>query len=526
MTLYTDIAPDACAWLHELIRDGHLPPAHVLQADIRDVTPGMLRGYVQVHAFAGIGGWPLALQMAGWPGGEPVWTASLPCQPFSTAGKKLGEKDERHLWPTFRRLVTECRPPVLFGEQVASDDGRDWLAAVRTDLEALEYEVGAADLCAAGVGAHHIRQRLYWAAVRVGYPFSPRSQRHARDGCCVQESRRQPAHPARSAATASAYGKLVYSESGGSAPTDARWDRVVFWPCRDGKIRPIPARSDQPSRRGIRYPTEVDEIEPSVFSLFSDGVSAIMGPMWDEGYAKLKEKVTRYAEKTRSRPGEILRALWEEAFQKTLWRKTRGQREFSETEILLVALCKLAGDKEYEEQSAAQNITKIQEATMRVLWESAGKHSTSSCSSYQWGLDGSQTRKPCDTLRGVSSKVAHKTAGEVQGVWRKSKKTPDVSEAFSEMEKIWRSASDKEERWARKMEDCQGWCDGLTLFPLCGNLPGRVGLLRGAGNAIVPQAAAAFIKAVMEYLRPPTRTQCPGEARSLPDPIPGSGLKS
>ena len=59
---------------------------------------------------------------------------------------------------------------MVFGEQVASKDGRVWLSGVRADLEALGYAVGAADLCAAGVGAPHIRQRLYWVgnAQRIG----------------------------------------------------------------------------------------------------------------------------------------------------------------------------------------------------------------------------------------------------------------------------------------------------------------------------------------------------------------------
>src|SRR5690606_40978082 len=61
-------------------------------------------------------------------------------------------------------IFDQCRPPIIFGEQVASKDGRLWLTGVRSDLEALGYAVGAADLCAAGVGAPHIRQRLYWLA--------------------------------------------------------------------------------------------------------------------------------------------------------------------------------------------------------------------------------------------------------------------------------------------------------------------------------------------------------------------------
>src|SRR3990167_5526430 len=165
---YNEFDPFAAQWLRSLIAAGELPPGGVDERDVREVRAADLAGYRQCHFFAGIGGWPLALRLAGWPEDRPVWTASLPCQPFSSAGKRRAAADERHLWPVFARLVAECRPPAIFGEQVAARAGRVWLAGVRADLEALGYRVGAGDLCAAGLGAPHIRQRLYWVAYRPG----------------------------------------------------------------------------------------------------------------------------------------------------------------------------------------------------------------------------------------------------------------------------------------------------------------------------------------------------------------------
>lgn len=165
MNYYNDNDPKSVAWLRELIKQNIIPPGDVDERSITDVTGSDLKGYTQVHMFAGIGGWSEALRLAGWPATKPVWTGSCPCQPFSCAGQRKGEKDKRHLWPEFRRLIAECHPPIVFGEQVASKDGRKWLSGVRTDLENLGYAVGAADLCAAGAGAPHIRQRLYWGGV-------------------------------------------------------------------------------------------------------------------------------------------------------------------------------------------------------------------------------------------------------------------------------------------------------------------------------------------------------------------------
>ena len=128
------------------------------------MSPDDLKGFTQCHFFAGIGGWSLAARLAGWADDEPLWTGSCPCQPFSAAGKRGGTSDERHLWPVFFKLIKECRPSAVAGEQVASKLGYEWLTGVRSDLESEGYAVGAVDLCAASVGAPHIRQRMWWVA--------------------------------------------------------------------------------------------------------------------------------------------------------------------------------------------------------------------------------------------------------------------------------------------------------------------------------------------------------------------------
>jgi DNA (cytosine-5)-methyltransferase 1 len=161
---YNEFDLKAAAWLRELIKEGHIAPGDVDTRSITDVRSADLNGYTQCHFFAGIGGWSYALRIAQWPDSRPVWTGSCPCQPFSAAGKRGGTDDARHLWPEFYRLIRECRPATVFGEQVASKDGLAWLDIVSADLERADYAIGAADLCAASVGAPHIRQRLYFVA--------------------------------------------------------------------------------------------------------------------------------------------------------------------------------------------------------------------------------------------------------------------------------------------------------------------------------------------------------------------------
>ena len=161
---YNENDPFCAQWLKNLIGAGLIAPGDVDSRSIVDVQPSDLSGYDQCHFFAGIGIWSYALRCAGWPDDRSVWTGSCPCQPFSAAGKRKGMKDERHLWPNWFNLIRECRPGVIFGEQVASKSGLAWLDLIQTDLEGEDYACGAVDTCAAGVGAPHLRQRLYFVA--------------------------------------------------------------------------------------------------------------------------------------------------------------------------------------------------------------------------------------------------------------------------------------------------------------------------------------------------------------------------
>jgi DNA (cytosine-5)-methyltransferase 1 len=145
---YNEFDPFAAQWLRNLIAAGHLAPGVVDERSILDVQPDDLAEFDQCHFFAGIGVWPYALRRVGWPDDRPIWSGSCPCQPFSAAGRQLGFADERHLWPAWFHLITQRRPAIIVGEQVAS--ALDWLDIVSDDLEGAGYAVGAADLCAAG----------------------------------------------------------------------------------------------------------------------------------------------------------------------------------------------------------------------------------------------------------------------------------------------------------------------------------------------------------------------------------------
>jgi DNA (cytosine-5)-methyltransferase 1 len=164
LTFYNDNEPFVCAWMQNLMNAGLISRGVIDGRSITDIQPADVSGFNRCHFFSGLGGWDYALQLAGWPDDRPVWTASLPCQPFSVAGKRQGEWDSRHLWPAFYDFVCECKPTTIFGEQAGEKSTRAWFRQIQFDLEDLGYAVAGVRLPASCVGNRIMRQRLWWVA--------------------------------------------------------------------------------------------------------------------------------------------------------------------------------------------------------------------------------------------------------------------------------------------------------------------------------------------------------------------------
>ena len=175
--------------------------------------------------FSGIGGFDLAAEWIGWnnlfhcewnPFGQKVlkhyWpeaesfnditktdftryanridilTGGFPCQPYSSAGKRRGKDDERHLWPEMLRAIREIRPRWVVGENVlglVNWSGGLVFHEVQADLEAQGYEVQPFLLPAAAVNAPHRRDRIWFVAYSVSQRNTPcaKSTSIERNGC-------------------------------------------------------------------------------------------------------------------------------------------------------------------------------------------------------------------------------------------------------------------------------------------------------------------------------------------------------
>jgi DNA (cytosine-5)-methyltransferase 1 len=104
-----------------------------------------------------------------WRRVEPVDVicGGYPCQPFSTAGKRRGEKDPRHLWPWVREAISQLRPRYAILENVRGHLSLGG-TTVLGEIAALGYDAEWRVVSAASVGANHRRDRV----IIVAYPNS------------------------------------------------------------------------------------------------------------------------------------------------------------------------------------------------------------------------------------------------------------------------------------------------------------------------------------------------------------------
>jgi DNA (cytosine-5)-methyltransferase 1 len=102
-----------------------------------------------------------------WRDDDIILTGGFPCQPYSSAGKRLGKEDERHLWPEMLRIISEIKPKFIVGENVfglLNWNGGMVFAEVCTDLEHQGYEITPVVIPAAAKNAPHGRDRVWFVA--------------------------------------------------------------------------------------------------------------------------------------------------------------------------------------------------------------------------------------------------------------------------------------------------------------------------------------------------------------------------
>ena len=93
-----------------------------------------------------------------------IVSGGFPCQPFSVAGKRRGQDDDRYLWDETIRVVAETKPKWFVGENVegiVNINNGLVLRQVQTDLEKEGFQVQCLIIPASGIGAWHQRKRVW-----------------------------------------------------------------------------------------------------------------------------------------------------------------------------------------------------------------------------------------------------------------------------------------------------------------------------------------------------------------------------
>lgn len=111
-----------------------------------------------------------------WRGKVDIISAGYPCQPFSSAGKRKGAEDPRHLWPFIAKHINVIRPTIVFCENVSNHLTLGF-EQVCEDLSRMGYSIEAGIFSAAEVGAQHLRKRLFFIAHASGSQFPAQSRR-------------------------------------------------------------------------------------------------------------------------------------------------------------------------------------------------------------------------------------------------------------------------------------------------------------------------------------------------------------
>jgi len=120
-------------------------------------------------------------------GAVDIVTGGYPCQPFSTAGKRKGQSDPRHLWPAMFGIIEKHRPRWVIGENVAGHVSMG-LDQVLADLERAAYSAIPFIIPACAVGAPHRRDRIWIVAWDTNSNRTPQ-KREIQGGANTQSHR-------------------------------------------------------------------------------------------------------------------------------------------------------------------------------------------------------------------------------------------------------------------------------------------------------------------------------------------------
>jgi len=406
--------------------------------------------------------------------GIDILTCSYPCQPFSVAGKQKGEEDPRHLWPDTFRLVQECRPTWFVGENV-SGHIKLGLDTVLEDLESEGYDTRTFIIPASSVGAWHKRERL-WI---IGYSehngslATKKSRKHQETARGTSQGQNQ-AEQFEGASRPSNHENVSYTDNDGceggyfktrNQIATRQNNASIRGTCTDNSCRP---NDDRRNKAESRVTEKISKPRNGNTQGFTTS----------RGVHKVSEKPNQCDQdsKTHGYQKDHHRTLVQEgqAFQSS---KSRGLGENQTT------------SKTDKVRQSDDHLTQRRVDTKNVSDTESlrfGRGSGEECRTPQWQfLQEEQERREVwrEAERCTTSYGEDVSDTSSEGLQRFNVKS-SVDESQLGQSTDYDDARGQENWWQTQSELC-GVPDGIS-YELD---KGRVGRIKGLGNAIVPQIA-------------------------------------
>lgn len=371
-----------------------------------------------------------------------VLTGGFPCQDISNAGQRVGIEGSRSgLWKEFKRAISQVRPRYAFIENVSALTHRG-LDTVLCDLAEIGYDAEWYCVRASDVGAWHRRERIFIIAYRtenVAYANMQRYQSSIRQTKIRQIGRTQ--------------------ENSGTEPcsadstiSDTDTTRLQRWK-ETRNVKESRKNKEQQFKRQSGYWA----VEPDLGRTL-DGFSSWMDKEIRKLYISHKLLVA-YGNAKKERSIKILRTLRNSINEEIQEWKIRGQGCIPSEAVLFTYLCKLE-ERQTDKTWLQLEGKKIPEKELRSMWG----YDITSCTPYKPGHKRQQERKHPDTLQALSRLLALHA----------------------------------EEAWIdyRRENATNYWESGIAR--IMSSVPNRVDRIKCLGNAVVPQVAEVFAKAIKQ----------------------------
>lgn len=451
---FSEIEAFACANLVAKMESGLLDPAPIW-TDVKTFPWGSFRD--KVHILSG----------------------GYPCQPFSSAGKRLGSEDPRHLWPFIADGIDRMRPALCFFENVEGHISLG-LCDVLQDLGGLGYRATWGIFSASEVGAPHQRKRVFILAHRNGDRlFSDVSGSTSITNRDWKENRVSCQDGELAHRLDAGLERYSWDESGGCA--EGWKSEEAIGPASSGGLSPWPSGPGEPQHKWEPSRT----VEPTL-GLHVDEHTSILGQT-----LTLNPNVINVVLNEKTRAREILFEVWKTARTKNIQWENRGFQNLLAEKVLLSGV-----QLDSFTQRICFFVWCIQTGHKAQGW---GLHGMQV---YESSRDSSQGQEPIEQLKRelgyamcqLSYEIAlergEKTvegASILQGMREASERAWILSETLPEMEEVWRSTLDQ-----------TVWEKGC--FIEASNHGNRTDELRLLGNGVVPQTAEVAFRTLLKEL--------------------------